>query len=236
MKYFRYFPSLKYDLDDNKSTREVVDLFRLSKVVNSITDDISFYRTYTIQDGERPDHVSMNIYGTQEYYWTFFLVNEGLKNVYENWPRTVQQLEDYVSEKYPYEYLSHEEYDLFNKFEVGENIRGLISGATATIVDLNTNLGWIRIKDRSGTFIQNELIRGDSTLDEVSYEGGGLFYYAAHHYELDGEVVPRSTPLAAMVSNYDHEVSVNEAKRDIRVIRPEFVGDVKRQFRDSINE
>ena len=79
MKYFRYFPKLDYDLDDNKQFRQAVDLFRISKVVSSVEDDITFYRYYTIQDGERPDHVSQSLYNTVDYYWTFFLSTQILK-------------------------------------------------------------------------------------------------------------------------------------------------------------
>jgi hypothetical protein len=235
MRYFRYFPKLRYDLDDNKSTREVIDVFRMSKVVSSITDDISFYRSYTIQDGERPDHVSLNLYGTQEYYWTLFLVNENLKNAYDDWPRTVPEIEDYVSEKYPYEYFAYDDWDLHSKFTPGETVIGLISGATATIVEKNTSLGWIRIKDRVGTFTMGETIRANTTLDSLTYQGGGDFADAAHHYEYDGYIVPRDTPSAAIVTNHDYEIVKNEERREIRVIRPEFIGSIKRQFRDSIN-
>lgn len=235
MRYFRYFPKIQYDLDDNNATREIIDVFRLAKVVTVIEDDISFYRLYTIQEGERPDHVSKKIYGNQEYYWTFFFVNEGLKNIYDDWPRTVTEMAGYIDLQYPDEYIKYNAFDLHSKFQVGETIQGLISGATAIIVDKSTDLGWIRVKNRTGTFQQNEIFRGLISLDNATVDGYGQFKFAAHHYEKDGYVVTRDTPGAALVSNSDYEIEENEAKREIRVIRPEFIGTVKRQFREAIN-
>lgn len=235
MKYFRYFPKLDYDLDDNKTTRQIVDVFRMGRVVSAITDDISFYRNYTIQEGERPDHVSMNIYGTQEYYWTFFIVNETLKNAYTDWPRTRTEVEEWIDENYTGEYIKYDNYDLSTKFEIGETVQGLISGATATIVDKNADLGWIRINNKTGVFQNGELFRGLTSLDNGTVDSTGAFKFAAHHYEKDGYIVNRDTPSAAIVTNYDYEIEQNESKRDIRVIRPEFITKVKRQFREAIN-
>ena len=87
MKYIKHFPKLKYDLDDDGNTKDIVDVFRFAKVVNQKTiDDISLYTFYYVPDGERPDHASVALYGTPDYYWTFFLVNPEMKNLYNDWP------------------------------------------------------------------------------------------------------------------------------------------------------
>jgi len=236
MKYFRYFPKMRYDLDGNGSTREVVDIFRLSKIITDYKDDITFYRTYVIQDGERPDHVSQKLYGEQEYYWTFFIINKELKNYYEDWPKTSGELEISVKQRYPGYIFKYDGFDLVNKFVIGETLRGMISGATCTIDMINTNLGWVKISNIVGDFVPGELVRGDTTLDQINHGGVDFYYNANHHFEnADGEYVWRGEPGAAAVSISDYEKNVNELKREIRVIRPEFVGKVKRQFRDSLN-
>ena len=236
MKYFRYFPNLEYDLDDNGDVRLAKDLFRISKLVTNSKDNISFYREYTIQDGERPDHVSNSLYGTVDYYWTLFLVNDHIKNVYHDWPKSRQAFDEYLEHKYTTKYLGVNTYDFFDKFEVGETLQGLQSGATAKVVSKNTSLGWIEIDSVSGTFRANEIVRGLISQDFVTINGQGEFKDAAHHYEDgDGNYVERSTPNAAIVTNADYEFQKNEDKREIRVIRPEFVGRIAKQFRDSIN-
>jgi len=236
MKYFRYFPTLDYDLDDNGSTRQAVDLFRISKLITGVNDNISFYRNYTIQDGERPDHVSKNLYDTTDYHWTFFIVNENLKNLYQDWPKSRQKFDEYIEHTYTTLYLGVNAYDFFDKFQVGETLQGLQSNATAKLVRKNTSLGWIEVESVSGTFRANEIVRGLISQDFVTINGSGSFKDAAHHYEdSDGNWVERSVPNAAIVTYADYDFEQNENKREIRVIRPEFVDKVAKQFRESIN-
>lgn len=238
MRYFKYFPKIKYDLDNNKQTREIVDVFRLAKIVNQVDDDISFYRLYTIQEGERPDHVSQNLYKTPDYYWTFFFVNSNLKNLYVDWPLTFDEMNSKIEEEYSGEYLKVDSYDLFDQFVLNETITGLQSGATAVITDKNPTLGWIRIKDRTGSFNSGELIFqqvGDDIYNIQIDSTQGPFKFAPAQYVFDDEVVNRDTPNAAIVTYSDLEIEKNDAKREIRVIRPEFVDSVKRQFREAIN-
>lgn len=235
MKYFRFFPKLDYDLDDNGQTKQVVDLFRFSKIITGIEDNITFYRNYYIQDGERPDHVSYKLYQTVDYYWTFFVANPELKSIYEDWPRSQEELEHMLNDKYPNYVLNISSYDFFDKFEIGETIQGLVSGATATILAKNVNLGWIKISTPTKTFQANEIVRGLISGDFETIDGQAPERNAAHHYEQGDYVVERSTPNAAIVTFAEYERNANDDKRAIKVIRPEFISDVATQFRESIN-
>lgn len=48
-----------------------------------------------------------------------------------------------------------------------------------------------------------------------------------HHYELNGVVVDANTPNAAPISNFEYEYHKNEEKRKIKILKPEFVGDLE---------
>ena len=235
MKYFRFFPKLDYDLDDDGQTKSVIDLFRFAKIINAVTDDITFYRNYDIQDGERPDHVSQKLYGTTDYHWTFFIANPEMKSLYTGWPRSREEMESYVEDTYPDHVLNIDSYNFFNQFEVGETIQGLISGATATVVSKDVNLGWMKITNKVGTFSNNEIVRGLVSGDFETIAGEALEKNAAHHYEQGGYIVERS-PTAAIITFEQYEIDKNDTKRTIRVLRPEYVGQVASQFREAINE
>lgn len=63
--------------------------------------------------------------------------------------------------------------------------------------------------------------------------------YDIHHYESsDGYTVmsdyvnPQGVADATPITNYDYEISVNESKRRIKVIPPEYVGDLLTRFRE----
>jgi len=237
MQYFRYFPKINYDLDDNKDTREIVDVFRFAKVISSKTiDDITLYSYYQIQDGERPDHVSQALYKTPSLYWTFFLVNEKLKNVNTDWPMSFAQLDDHVNQTYTGHALNFDiSTTIHDKLTIGETVTGLLSGATGKVVSKDPNLGWIRISDKTGSF-QAETIQGGTSNEIVSITGETPFKNATHHFTTadDGQV-PRGTAGAVIVTNEENEKQLNDARQRIKVIKPGRVHEIVQDFRKIIN-
>jgi hypothetical protein len=68
-------------------------------LIDQIADDASFYEKYEIKDGERPDALSYRLYGTSEYYWMFYLLNENIRR--QGWPLTLQEIQTKSREYYP---------------------------------------------------------------------------------------------------------------------------------------
>lgn len=100
MSFFSMFPKTAYDLLQNKSYRYITDIFRSVDVNESMIDSISAYRTYQISEGERPDVVSDKIYSSPDYYWTFFITNDFLKEGLTAWPLDNADLEKMVTNEY----------------------------------------------------------------------------------------------------------------------------------------
>ena len=94
------FPKATYDLLQNKSYRYITDIFRSVDVNESMIDNISAYRTYQISEGERPDIVSDKIYSSPDYYWTFFITNDFLKEGLTAWPLDNSEIERMVTDEY----------------------------------------------------------------------------------------------------------------------------------------
>jgi hypothetical protein len=235
MRYFKYFPKLQYDLDANGQTRTIVDTFRFAKIVTDFKDDITFYRFYDIQEGERPDHVSQKLYGTPNYYWTFFLCNSELKSLENDWPVESNELEEKLKHKYPNKVLTINTNDFHSKFEVNETINGLISGASATYITKDSNKGFITIKNVTGTFSNGEIIQGQTSSDTATIGTQINELQAPHHYEKDGFHVTRGTAGSSEVTNLQYEQGVNDGKKKIKVIRPELISDVASQFRSIVS-
>ena len=234
MRYFKHFPKIEYDLDANGQTRTIVDTFRFAKIVTEFKDDITFYRFYDIQEGERPDHVSQKLYKSPNFYWTFFLCNPGMKSLENDWPVSSNDLEDKLKHEYKNQVLTINTFDFFNKFTVGETVNGLISGATATFISKDSNKGFITINNVTGTFTNSEIIQGQTSGDTATIGTQIKELQAAHHYEKDGLVVPRGTAGSSEVTNLQHEQGKNDAKKKIKVIRPEMINDVAKQFRSIV--
>lgn len=97
---FRKFPKLNYDFLLNGSKTEIVDIFRSVKIDQISSDDVSPYQTYIIKNGERPDILSVNLYGDPGYHWSFFYANDSLRGGLADWPKSDDQLEKYLELTY----------------------------------------------------------------------------------------------------------------------------------------
>ena len=98
MSFFSQFPFTQL-LVGNQS-KAIVDLFRHVDVNDILASNIASYRLTTIADGERPDNLSQRLYGTPDYYWTFFVLNENLKNGLDDWPQAQSSIETEFQNEY----------------------------------------------------------------------------------------------------------------------------------------
>ena len=235
--FFQGFPTILHDVYNNKKLIETVDIFRAVRVKRSMRDDVLLYKTYNIQDNERPDHVSMKLYGSTDYYWTFFMINENLVNSNLDWPLGRLELQNKIDITYSGNVLTTTvDKNISTLFIKNEILRGFLSGATAYIKEKDTNLGMIKIESISGTFIDGELIIGLTSMDTVEISGQRPHKDVIHHYEtVDGKIVTRSTFGGLPITNSEVEIANNEKKSIIKVIRPEYIQRLSDEFFNQIN-
>ena len=100
MAYFNNFASIDYDFDCTGINRTIKNLAQYSTIISKNIDNVAFYSYYNIQDGERPDNVSEKLYGTHNYYWTFFIVNNDLQNYWHDWPKASEALRLHVEQEF----------------------------------------------------------------------------------------------------------------------------------------
>lgn len=99
MRFFSQFPLTDYKINGESTTSSLIDIYRHVDVNETLIDDLTSYRFYNIKDGERPDIVSYKLYGSPEYHWSFFVINEKLNNM-NDWPRSYQEQSTYIDRKY----------------------------------------------------------------------------------------------------------------------------------------
>ena len=232
--YFKNFPTTQYDLFFDGQTSEVVDIFRIVKVKKQFKDDVTFYTYYTIQDGERPDVVSTKLYGSPDFFWTFFMVNDNLVNIHTDWPLSTIDLQHLIDTKYSGTVLVTDE-NISTKFGKLNIVEGLVSGARAKVLDKDPDLGLIKIEKISGTFVPNEIVRDLTTSDFVTINNEALFKDVAHHYEnANGDYVNKNAVGATPISNQEYEFTINDNKSRIKVVRTQYIQSIADQFIDQI--
>jgi hypothetical protein len=190
MAFFELFPKIEYDFNRKGVKQNMVDLFRSVRPLPTFLDEVAGYRFYEVKNGERPDIVSQRLYGTPDYYWTFFVVNDFLHDGMRAWPMSQEDLFSYLEKEYEGYVIttnpsitrtgdglvSEFRDSLSGRFELGEQIVGATSGARGTFTKKNVDMNQLVIQNVTGAFIgdattpQNttELVVGQTSGDSVS--------------------------------------------------------------------
>ena len=99
--YFRNIPKVKYDIFGSAPNeyRNVTNIMKRISFKPSVIEDIAEYYPYRVKDGERPDIISFQKYGTVAYAYLIMLVNDIYDPLFD-WPLSSQQFEKYLVNKY----------------------------------------------------------------------------------------------------------------------------------------
>lgn len=253
MSFFKKFPYVGYDYYGNGVVTNVVEISRFVRYIEEFKEDLDLYTYYEIQEGDRPDVISQLLYDTPEYYWTFFIVNDILRQGISSWPLSSMEFEKYMAEEYngvavtcrsEYIYdgdglLVSIENSLADRFEIGETMVGFLSGATGVLKSKDPSKQQMIITDVVGTFQENEIIRGNYTEDSVTSYTVTDWQLAPHHYEdFQGREVDNSIyitgghpfTLSNIVTYREYETRLNEERSRIRVVRPEHIFEFSRTY------
>ena len=254
--YFNNFPKVLYLFGDEDQPVSYQNLLKYSDLIDTLRDRLSAYIEYEIKDFERPDTLSYRFYGTDEYEWTFFLMNERLRET--GWPLSLNDLYEAAEKKYFKNYTakldltavinsgaaadSAEALSLFaDLYPAGEEI--LINGVAGTVVSKKLNVSEIVISSdddittstilRYATPDPASPLTGDTVLTNTVYE-----YEGTHHYENDsGEWVniildsPLETVNAIPKTNLEHLVDENDKSKRIRIIKKQEIDRVVSEYK-----
>lgn len=209
--YFSFFPSVNsYPItitsgDNTNQYSGMVsfgDIFRNISVVDIKKKHSFYYQTERIMNGERPDQLSQRLYGTPNYFWTFFIINDHLR-LGENlqWPLDENHLRRKLANDYcgkslisyksryilgfkPQVAFLKDNTNVLKRFEIGETIQGQQSGARGMLRLRNSNLGQLVVVPETTQvqFKKGELILGLTSgcslfiHDTIEYQDAPMFY------------------------------------------------------------
>ena len=222
--------------------------------IDEIKSNVAFLNKYTILSGDRADSLSHKLYGTTDYYWTFYLMNDHLR--LSGWPVDTGDLLATAASKYPNRFITFTNRttiggtneDIAVTFPVGQSVTGASSTTVGTIVKRNLDLGQLFIKITSGTkFSVGEQLQFTNTSGDVIslvIVSEGEQYNAVHHYKnTDGKQVdidpyPESgtvnTSGLIPVTYRDRLESRNDELKTIIVIRPDSIDKVVSDFNKAL--
>ena len=97
MAYFSKIPNLLY-LKYTKNPYDgqwitIKNIFSRIKLADNVKGNVTAFEDFIIQDGDRPDTISFDLYGDPGYDWTILLMNN-MVNFYEDCPKSKNALDN----------------------------------------------------------------------------------------------------------------------------------------------
>ena len=104
MGYFRELPNIEYlsPLSDRNSASEYIqakNLFKRVKLRTDFYNSFTNFEKYQITEGERPDQVALELYGSPQLDWVV-LISANIVNVRDQWPLSNKDIYDFVENAY----------------------------------------------------------------------------------------------------------------------------------------
>jgi hypothetical protein len=232
--YFQRFPFVNYNFGNNEADTIFPNISAYIDIVDQLRDEASFYEKYTILDGDRPDIVSQMLYDTPDYHWTFFFMNDGLRE--SGWPLSEREMRALVKKRYPHRTVTTQS-NIASNFLPGDFVIGKTSGTTGRVVERNLDLGQIVIasdKNDAGlnnNFGQTEQIAAGTTAEEQNANTATLisesqqFNAPLYYKNSSGDIVdidPYNQTTSGLVPTtiMEDNINFNDRLKEITVIKP----------------
>ena len=129
MAYFKYFPTINYDVRGVKNDSNIQYVTDILKRVRKKLDIVNraYFEQYFVKNGDTPESLSHQVYGDSTLHW-IILYGNYMTNPYYDWPLTYIDLKKFVIKKYGVANInSTHHYEDADGYEVDSTA----SGATA---------------------------------------------------------------------------------------------------------
>ena len=141
--YFSQLPDFEYvsRLPDSKISdyNPVKNLFMRGKLREDIFQNVAVFTKYEVKGDDRPDNVAFEFYGDANLDWLVLTCNN-IINVYDEWPMTQFNFENYLLDKYD----TYENINATHHYETTEvkNSKGVVIVPAGLEVDSNYSISF----------------------------------------------------------------------------------------------
>lgn len=248
--YFSQFPKIYYDFpqDETSTSMQILtDITTNVRVRKQVLENITLYDEYDIMEGETPEIIAEKVYGNPEYHWIIMLVNQKYDYL-KDFPMSSRELDEYIKDKYGVDGIDqvhhYEKNDIItegvafikipasviNQLKVNDFILNLPhANARVNSIDLESNTATVLMdfgRFKTGNVVTIKGIREDAATGQSTFENVANFTIPTNGFVLqDGYTA---------ITNYLYEVNENEKKRRIKLIAPELINQIVKEFRSLV--
>jgi len=206
-KYFNFFPTTPYSNSDESMAYDIVtNIIARFAFEDGLKQNSSLFYPYNIQDGDTPEMIASKYYGSPEKHWIVLLFNNIIDPQYD-WPLDQRTIIKYINNKY-------------SASEYADTANTNISGLTWSM-NANNVYAYYKTVTRVGTTDASPVtITEKIQVDANTYAN---VIVTTNNYTLNNSTIVAETTTKQKQTYYDYEIDANEAKRQIKLLRAEYV-------------
>lgn len=209
-KFFRYYPKTFYTSNNSvtgvDSVTNIIARFGFESVLKQNSN--AFYK-YQIQDGDTPEIIADKLYGNVEFHWVVLLFNDIIDPQFD-WPLNQNTIIEYINEKYAANGAANTTVQSGIIWALSENnVQAYFKVITTTGSD--------------GTITVEKFEVDSNTYANIS---SSITNYTTQANEAVTVSVTKETK-----SYYTYEIEENEKKREINLLKSEFVPEIEKEFK-----
>jgi len=209
-KYFNYYPKTFYTSNNEVNGVEAVtNIIARFAFDSQLKENSSAFYPYQIQDSDTPEIIADKYYGNVEYHWVVLLFNNIIDPQFD-WPLKSDTLIDYIDKKYTANGTANTPAQSGLSWALSENnVQGYFKVITSTAND--------------GTITTEKITIDANTYANVTT---GSNTYTTQAGESVRVVTTKETQ-----SYYTYETNLNESKREINLIKSDFLPQIEKEFK-----
>lgn len=209
-KFFNYYPKTFYTSNNNTIGVDAVTniLFRFGFEEKLKENSAAFYK-YNIQDGDTPEIIADKYYDNSERHWIVLLFNDIIDPQFD-WPLDQNSIIEYIDKKYT----------------ANGAANTTVQSGIAWALSQNNVQAYFKIITTTGT--DGTITIEKFELDKNTYANvaSSTINYTTQANESVKISVSKETR-----SYYTYEIEENEKKREINLLKREFVPEVEKEFK-----
>ena len=212
-KYFNYFPKTFYS-SNNASTGldSVTNIIARFGFEQSLKNNSSAFYKYQIQESDTPEIIAHKYYGNAEKHWIVLLFNDIIDPQFD-WPLKYDVLIDFVDAKYT----------------ANGSANTTVQSGLAWAMSTNNVQAYYKIVTK--TDIDNVTLIEKIQVDANTYANVAT---SSTIITLQSGDAITQTITKSKKTYYDYEMEENESKREITLIKNDFVKEIEKEFKKVI--
>jgi len=212
-KYFNYFPKTFYSSNNTSiGLDSVTNIIARFGFEQSLKNNSSAFYKYQIQESDTPEIIAHKYYGSAERHWIVLLFNDIIDPQFD-WPLKYDVLIDFVDAKYT------------------------ANGAANTTVQ--SGLAWAMSTNNVQAYykiVTKTDIDNVTLIEKIQVDANTYANVATSSTTItlqSGDVITQAVTKEKK-TYYDYEMEENESKREITLIKSDFVKEIEKEFKKVI--